>query len=66
MGGRANDVISYRGSAVSRLGVGLLSNRIGANFTKFDSLFSNRTYTKVRFAANRTIFVEYSQFDELS
>jgi len=32
--------------------LGLLSNRIGANFTKFDLLFSNRTYIKVRFAAN--------------
>jgi hypothetical protein len=45
--------------------LGLLSNRIGANFTKFDLLFSNQTYTKVRFAANWTIFVEYSQFDKL-
>jgi len=46
--------------------LGLLSNRIGANFAKFDSTVSNRTYLEVRFVANRTIFVEYSRFDELS
>jgi hypothetical protein len=46
--------------------LGLLSNRIGANFRRFDSLLSDRIYIEVRFVANRTIFVEYSQFDELS
>jgi len=46
--------------------LGLRSNRIGSNLAKFDSTVSNRTYINVRFVANRTKFVEYSQFDELS